>query len=381
MLKKKILMITERRADYSKLRPIIKEIKKSKKLDFQLIVTGSHLLSKYGHTIDDIKRDNFKISSILPMFKKNAPDTGAEMVRAFGRILLKLTDEFERLKPDIILSGFDIGGNFAGSILGAHMNILVAHIEGGEITGTIDESIRHAITKFSHLHFTSNKIATDRIVKMGENKKYVFTVGNTSLDGILSVKIIPKDKLYKKYGLNAKKPYIIILQHTVTSEIDQIDKNFVKTLNAIKELDIQAIVIFGNSDAGSKKIGKLIKILKIKHFLSIPYIDYINLLRNSSALVGNSSSGIIEAPFLKIPSINIGTRQTGRTSSTSILNVGYDESQIKKAILKSLNDKKFLKTVKNTQSLYGNGNTAKKIVKILEDINLKKISTQKKLMY
>ena len=374
-------MITERRADYSKLRPIIKEIKKSKKLDYQLIVTGSHLLSKYGNTINDIKCDNFKISSILPMLKKNAPDTGAEMVRAHGRILIKLADEFERLKPDIILSGFDIGANFAATVLGSHMNILVAHIEGGEITGTIDESIRHAMTKFSHLHFTSNEIATKRIVKMGENKKYVFTVGNTSLDGIISEKTIPKNKLYKKYDLDLKKPFIIILQHTVTSEIDQIDKNFIQTLDAIKELDLQTLVIFGNSDAGSKKIAKLINSTKIKKFLTIPYGDYVNLLKNSSALVGNSSSGIIESPFLKIPSVNIGTRQTGRTRSISVLDVGYNKSQIKKAILKSVYDKQFLKKIKNSTSLYGDGKSAKKIVKILEDIDLKTITTQKKLMY
>ena len=374
-------MITERRADYSKLRPIIKEIKKSKQLDYQLIVTGSHLLSKYGNTINDIKCDNFKISSILPMLKKNAPDTGAEMVRAHGRILIKLADEFERLKPDIILSGFDIGANFAATVLGSHMNILVAHIEGGEITGTIDESIRHAMTKFSHLHFTSNEIATKRIVKMGENKKYVFTVGNTSLDGIISEKTIPKNKLYKKYDLDLKKPFIIILQHTVTSEIDQIDKNFIQTLDAITELDLQTLVIFGNSDAGSKKIAKLINSTKIKKFLTIPYSDYNNLLKNSSALVGNSSSGIIESPFLKIPSVNIGTRQTGRTRSISVLDVGYNKLQIKKAILKSIYDKQFLKKIKNSTSLYGDGKSAKKIVKILEDIDLKTITTQKKLMY
>lgn len=374
-------MITERRADYSKLRPIIKEIKKSKQLDYQLIVTGSHLLSEYGNTINDIKRDNFKISSILPMLKKNAPDTGSEMVRAHGRILIKLADEFERLKPDIILSGFDIGANFAATVLGAHMNILVGHIEGGEITGTIDESIRHAMTKFSHLHFTSNEIATKRIVKMGEDKKYVFTVGNTSLDGIISEKTIPKNKLYKKYDLDLKEPFIIILQHTVTSEIDQIDKNFLQTLEAVKELDIQTLVIFGNSDAGSKKIAKLINSTKIKKFLTIPYGDYVNLLKNSSALVGNSSSGIIESPFLKIPSVNIGTRQTGRTRSISILDVGYNKSQIKKAILKCIFDKQFLKKIKNSKSLYGDGKSAKKIVKIIEDIDLKTITTQKKLMY
>ena len=380
-MKRKILLVTERRADYTKLRPILKEISKSKKLDYFLIVTGSHLLNEYGKTINEIKNDGFKITSTFSMFNKTQKDNGAEMTRSFGRAVAKLSDIIEKLKPDMILTGFDIGANFAAAIIGAHMNIIVGHIEGGELSGTIDESIRHAMSKFAHIHFTSNSDATNRLKKMGENSKYIFTVGNTSLDGIKTIKKIPQSKLGKKYNVDLTKKFIIILQHTVTSEINHIKKNYLKTLNAVKELKIPSIFIFGNSDAGSKQISELIKNSEIKQYLNVPYDDYINLLKNSSALVGNSSSGIIEAPFLHIPTINIGTRQKGRLQSKSIIDVKYSKDDIKKAIIKSIKDKKFLIKVKNSKSFYGKGDSAKKIVHILEQIDLNKIPIQKTMMY
>ena len=380
-MKRKILLVTERRADYTKLRPILEKISKSKKLQYYLVVTGSHLLKEHGLTINDIKSDGFKITKTFSMFKKRRKDTGAEMTRSFGRAVMNLSNIIEKVKPDIILTGFDIGANFAAAIIGAHTNIVVAHVEGGEVTGTIDDSIRHATTKFAHIHFTSNQDASNRLIKMGEMPNYVFTVGNTSLDGIKKLKKISKHDLEKKYGLNLNKPLVIILQHTVTSELETIKENILQTIDAVKELNIQAIIIYGNADAGSQKITKVIKNLKIKQYMTIPYQDYIGLLKHASALVGNSSSGIIEAPFLHVPSINVGTRQDGRLRAESIIDVKYNKNEIKKAIKKAIEDKDFLKKVKSHKSLYGNGDSAKKIVKILEKIDLKKIPIQKKMTY
>jgi GDP/UDP-N,N'-diacetylbacillosamine 2-epimerase (hydrolysing) len=380
-MKRKILLVTERRADYSKLRPILKEISKSKKLDYFLIVTGSHLLREHGKTINEIKNDGFKITSTFSMFNKTQKDNGAEMTRSFGRAVIKLSDIIEKLKPDIILTGFDIAANFAAAIIGAHMNIVVGHIEGGELSGTIDESIRHATSKFAHIHFTSNSDATNRLKKMGENSKHIFTVGNTSLDGIKNIKKIQKSELEKKYNIDLTKKFIIILQHTVTSEINSIEKNFLKTIEVIKEINIQSIVILGNSDAGSKQIIKLLKNSQIKEYSTVPYVDYINLLQHSSALIGNSSSGIIEAPFLHIPTINIGTRQEGRLRSESIIDVEYDKNKIKNTILNVISDKQFLKKIRKQKQLYGIGNSSKKIVKILEELNLKNFPIQKKMTY
>lgn len=198
-MKRKILIVTERRADYTKLRPILEEISKSKKLQYYLVVTGSHLLKEYGLTINEIKSDGLKISKTFLMFQKRRKDTGTEMTRSFGKAVINLSNIIEKVKPDIILTGFDIGANFAAAIIGAHTNIIVAHVEGGEVTGTIDESIRHATTKFAHIHFTSNRDASNRLIKMGEIPDYVFTVGNTSLDGIKKLKKIPKHVLEKKY--------------------------------------------------------------------------------------------------------------------------------------------------------------------------------------
>ncbi len=380
-MKKKILIVTERRADYSKFRPILKEIEKSKKLDYFLIVTGSHLLSEHKQTIDEIYSDGFKITKKFHMYSKNRKDTSVEMAKALGKAIIELTKIIERLNPDIILSGFDIGSNLAVAIVGAHMNKIVAHLEGGEVTGTIDESIRHATTKFAQIHFTTNKIAKKRLIKMGENQKFIFTVGNPSLDSIKNIKKIPIIELEKEFELNLKKPFVIVLQHTVTTEAKEGKKNILQTLQAISELGIQAIIIHGNADFGSKQIRDTIRKSKMRDITTLSFSKYINLLYHASALVGNSSSGKMEAPYLHTPTINIGTRQEGRVKAKSVIDVDYDKTEIKKALKKAMYDKKFLKIVKNQKSPYGNGNSSKKIIKILENMNVEKIPIQKKMSY
>jgi len=380
-LKRKILFVTERRADYSKLRPVIKAVKESNKFDYYLVVTGSHLLRKYGYTINEIKKDGFKIYKKFNMFYNNEEDDLSTMTLAFGRAIFNLTKIIKSLKPDIVFVGFDIGGNFAAAIVGAHMNIHVAHLEGGEVTGTIDEPIRHAITKFSHIHFTSNKEATKRLIRMGETPSNIFTVGNPSLDAIKSMKFIAKEELEKEFKIDLEKPFLLVVQHTVTTEIRDIDRYFLETIEAVRELNIQSIIIAGNIDAGSQKIKKIIENSKINYYDHLEFKKYISLLRYSSAIVGNSSSGIMEAPFLRIPSITIGTRQEGRIKAKSIINVGYNKKQIKRAIKKAITNKKFLDSIKKQKNIHGDGTAAKKIVNILEKLDLKKIPIQKKLSY
>tara|TARA_B110000438_G_C15811966_1_gene650058 strand:+ start:1611 stop:2753 length:1143 start_codon:yes stop_codon:yes gene_type:complete len=380
-MKKKILFISERRADYAKLKPIIKEIEKSETIEYYLLVTGSHLLKKYGYTINEIKKDKIKIYKKFEMFPKNSKNTPDQMTLGFGKSVIEITKIVKKLKPNIIFTGFDIGANFAAAIVGAHMNIHVVHMEGGELTGTIDESIRHAISKFAHIHFTASHLAKKILIKMGENEKNIFVVGNPSLDQIKKVKKIPTKELEKEFNIQLDKPLILLLQHTVTTEFDKIDKYFSETISAIQKCDIQCLIISGNLDAGSEKILKIIEKSKIQNYSNLSFEKYINLLKNCSVLVGNSSSGIMEAPFLRIPSINIGTRQAGRLTSDSIINVGYDKKIIVKAIKKAVYSEEFLKKNKKTKNQYGNGDSAKKIVKILEKMNLNKISIQKKMMY
>jgi len=198
-MKKSILIITERRADFSRFKPILKLIKKDKKLDYKLIVTGLHLVKKYGYTIREIKKENFKIFSKFKIFDKNyfQKNDGSEMAKAIGVAFIRLPNLIKKSKPDLILSGFDIAANFAVSVVGAHMNIPVAHIQGGEVSGTIDESLRHAMTKFSNFHFTANNETKKRLIKLGEIPKNIFPVGCPSIDALFSEKKV-NNKIIKK---------------------------------------------------------------------------------------------------------------------------------------------------------------------------------------
>lgn len=381
-MKRKIFLVTERRADYSRFKPILKKIEKDSDLDYDLVVTGIHLLKKYGHTIDEIKKDGFKIFSTFKMFEEEKiEDTGAEMVRSLGRAITNITYELEKSKPDIILSGFDIAANFAVTIAGAHMNIPVVHIQGGEVTGTIDESLRHAMSKFSHYHFVANDDARKRLIKMGEIPEHVFVTGCPSIDAILQVKEIPKEELEKEFNLDLNKPFIIIIQHPVTSEINEVTSQIIKTLEAVKELNMQAILIYPNNDAGAQQILNVIEKTSIKQVSTLFLQKYVNLLKHAKALVGNSSGGIHETATFHIPTVNIGTRQQGRLRPDNVLDVGHDKDEIKKAILKTLNDKIFLEKVAKCNNPYGDGTASEKIINLLKKIDISSKIIQKKITY
>ena len=207
----KIFIVTERRADFSRFNPIIKLIKKDQKLDYQLVVTGIHLMKEYGYTINEIKNKKFKIYDQFKIFDKNYLEIndGAEMSNSLGIAISKLSKILSRAKPDLILSGFDIAANLAVTICGAHMNIPVAHIQGGEVSGTIDESIRHAMTKFSNFHFTANNESKVRLIKMGEVPKNIFPVGCPSIDALKNEKDLEHRKILKKFKIDIKKKILI----------------------------------------------------------------------------------------------------------------------------------------------------------------------------
>jgi len=379
---KKILFVTERRADYSRFRPVLQKIKEDDELDYRLIVTGAWLLDKVGHPRDIITKDGFKITAEVKMFDENYGDKGNDMARAFGNSVIGLTEEVKKITPDLIMAGFDLSANLAIAIIGGFMNIPVAHLQGGEVTGTIDESLRHAITKFSQIHFCSNDDARQRIIKMGEKRENVFAVGSPSLDLIKEIKLISRRELEKEFDIDFSKPFIIVLQHPVTTEINKVDKQMMITLQAIEELDVQTILIYPNTDAGSQQIIKKIEKSKIKQVKSLPFEKFISLLKLSRALVGNSSAGIHETATLKIPAVNIGSRQNGRLRPSNVIDVGHNKKDIKKAIRKALYPPpKLWKSLKNCYNPYGDGNSAKKIIKILKTIDFGPHMVQKKITY
>jgi len=381
MFKKKILIITERRADYSRFKPILNIIKNEKQYNYTLIVTGSHLLKSHGYTIKDIKKDNFKTQYKINSFiENNKIDDGENMILAIGKILMKISKIIKKEKPDLILSGFDIGANLALTMAGAHLNIPVAHIQGGELTGSIDESIRHAMSKFANYHFVANEDAKKRLIKMGEKRENVFNVGCPSLDALFAEKDIKSHIIRKKFKLRNKEKFIIVIQHPVTTENKLSNYQIIETLEAIKLLKIQTLIVLPNNDSGHSQIIKHIKKSHIRWTKTLTLRDYKSLLKNSSLLLGNSSSGIHEASSFGVPVINIGTRQNGRLKPKNVVNAKHERFDISKKIKYCLYNKTFLKKIKNIKNPYGDGKSSERIIKLIKKIDLK-ASTQKQNSY
>ena len=369
----KILTLVERRADYSRMRPILKELYNDPFFDVYLVVTGICLLDLHGNDIDYIKEDGFHIDVELPMFVKGERNTNASMVRALSKVMSGIVDHLEKYKPDLVLTGFDIGANLATTIAAAHMNIPVAHIQGGEVTGSIDESIRHAMSKFAHIHFPATEDARQRLIRLGENPDYVFNVGCPSIDTIVETPVIDKRILEKKFNIDFSKPVILLIQHPVTTESAESRKQILKTIKVVKELEIQALVALPNNDAGSSEIIDEIKNSGLSWYPSLSTEEFVNVYRHVWAIVGNSSSGIHESSTFGIPAVNIGTRQQDRERAGNVIDVGYDETEIRVGIQKALFDKEYRNEIAKIKNPYGDGNSAKRIVSILKQVSLDNI--------
>ncbi len=288
---RKVFIVTERRADFSRFKPILQKLKENPEFEYDLVVTGLHLLDTHGNTIEEIKESGHEIFATFDMYKDTVEkDTGASMVRSLGVAIQELPEIIERSNPDIVLTGFDIAANFATTVVAAHMNLPVAHIQGGEVSGTIDESIRHAMSKFAHYHLVSNADSSERLIRMGEESRNVFVVGCPSIDAINHVEPLSQEELEREFNLDMSMPYFIVIQHPVTTECERSEKQIQKTLAAIDESGIPAIFVYPNNDAGAQNIIKSLRESKIQHVATLPLEKYINLLKNSSGLIGNSSS-------------------------------------------------------------------------------------------
>ena len=370
MAKRKISITTGTRSEYGLLRQVIQEIAKSKKLEPYLIVTGMHLSKKHGMTINEIKKDGFDIYSKIDMIPKG--DSPYFMSQALGYGIIRFSRVFRKLKPDINLILGDRDEPLASALSASHMNIPNAHIHGGERSFGIDEYNRHALTKISNIHFAVTKKSQKRIIKMGEDPKNVIFTGSPSIDDITNGNITNKEILEKKYKIKFTGNEILLIQHPITTEFQKSTKQIVNTLDAIVRLKKITIAIEPNSDAGNKAIFKNLKLYSKKNkfihtYSSIPRCDYLGLIKNCGALVGNSSSGLIEGGYFNTPVINIGSRQSGREKGGNVFDVNNDSTNsIFYTIEKAMNSKKNFK--KN--QIYGNGDSSKKIVKFLENVKL-----------
>tara|TARA_B100001248_G_scaffold250487_1_gene224642 strand:- start:37420 stop:38595 length:1176 start_codon:yes stop_codon:yes gene_type:complete len=380
--KRKVLCVTGTRADYPRIKSVLREIKKSDKLHLSLVVTGSHLLKEYGSSINEIINDKHQIDDKIYMFKGdyNSPKG---MLKAVARCISGFADTLTKIKPDIVLLTVDRIETMALAVSASLMNFPIAHVQGGEVTGTIDESIRHAVTKLSHIHFPSTKDAALRIKMMGELPSKIFKVGCPYIDEIKFMKSRSRRFLAKKYNLDYKRDFIIFTQHAVTTEFKSASNQIKITLDALKKFkDLQIIAFYSNTDAGGKEI--ISEILKQKNFRVIPNMDskdFLSLMSHSSVMVGNSSAAIREAPSFGLPAVNIGSRQNGRLRAKNIIDVPHKSKLIVRAINKCLKDKAFRRSVGKSKNPYGDGNSAQRIVKILEKIKLDNKLIQKRINY
>ncbi|GAA0082223.1 MULTISPECIES: UDP-N-acetylglucosamine 2-epimerase [Clostridium] len=382
---RKILVVTGTRAEYGLLYWTMKEIKKDKDLQLQLIVTGNHLIREYGYTVGQIKKDGFKIDEEIDMIIDS--EKKSSVLKSMGIEMIQMAQAFDRLKPDILLILGDRYETFIAATCAMMMNIPIAHMNGGESTeGAVDEQIRHAITKMAHIHFPGAAYYKERIIKMGEEPWRVFNVGQAGIENIKKLKLLGKEQLEKELNINFTKKVFLITYHPVTLQLKNTKGQIDNLLKAISNFDAQYIFTYPNADFGSKiiidKINDFVKDHKeAKIYYSLGQKRYLNLLKYADIMIGNSSSGIIESPIFKIPVVNIGDRQKGRVRNKNIIDTDYSENEITNAISKVLKDEKFKENLNSIDNIYGNGNTSKQIVEILKSIAINKKLLSKRLSY
>jgi UDP-N-acetylglucosamine 2-epimerase (hydrolysing) len=372
MNKKRIVFLTGTRADFGKIKSLIKITQEDEKYEVCIFATGMHMNPMYGLTSDEIKKSGF--NNIYKYINH-------EKIKHMDRTLSKTIDGFshyvEEIKPDLVVIHGDRVETMAGAIVGSLNNILVAHIEGGEVSGTIDELIRHSVSKLSHIHLTTNKEAKKRLIQLGELEDSIFIIGSPDLD-LMNSGNLPTLKEAKEYYEISYKKYAIAMFHPVTTEYKNIRKDVKDFVDAIIESKLNYVLIYPNNDLGSVEILEEYKRLKnnsnIKIFPSLRFEFFLKLLKNSTFIVGNSSAGIREAPYYSVKSIDIGTRQFNRVSLDIVIHSEYGKENILNAISQVMNSKL---EINNLHDTFGKGNSDKLFSKLLESDAFWNIDCQK----
>lgn len=374
---KKICVVTGTRAEYGLLYWFLKEIESDKELQLQVIVTGMHLSPEFGLTYKEIEKE-FKINKKIEMLLSS--DTSVGISKSMGLAQISFAESYDELKPDIVIVLGDRYEIFSATSAAMIARIPIAHIHGGEKTeGAFDESIRHSITKMSHLHFTATNEYKNRVIQLGEHPSRVFNVGGMGIENIKRFKLLSKDEFEKliEFKLNIKN--ILVTFHPVTLENSTAKEQFQQLLDAIDELeDTNIIFTKANSDTDGRVINQMIdeyvtkNFQKSVQFTSLGQLRYLSALQYVDAVVGNSSSGLAEAPSFRIGTINIGDRQKGRIKASSVIDCEPNKDSILKSFEK-LYSKEFQNSLINVKNPYGDGCASKKIVEILKNVDLKNI--------
>ena len=367
---RKIAVITGTRAEFGLLKPLIKEINEHEELRLQLVVTAMHLSPEFGNTIEEIELAGYipdkKVECLL------SSDTAVGVTKSLGLAMIGFADAFEELSPDLIVILGDRSEMLAAASAAMVANIPIAHIHGGETTeGAYDEGIRHAISKMSYFHFASTETYRKRIIQLGEDPSRVFNVGAIGLDSINTLRLQSKEEIEKAIDFKLGEKNILITYHPVTLENNSSEKQFQEILDALKDLrDTKFIFTHANSDKNGRIINRMIEDFVKRNpeisiaFQSLGQLRYLSALQYVDAVVGNSSSGIVEVPYFNIPTINIGDRQKGRVRAESVIEAEPISESIRLALGKAL-DHSFREKIKDQQQSYGSGKSAEKIMSII----------------
>lgn len=368
-------MVITARPSYSRMKTALQAIDDHPDLELLLVVAASALLSRYGTAVRFMERDGFTIAA--KVFNVLEGENLLAQAKTTGLGILELTNVFEHLKPDAVVTIADRFETMSTAIAAAYMNIPLVHIQGGEVTGNIDEKVRHAITKLSDLHFVSSKKAQERVIKMGENPRSVFLTGCPSID---IAKIIQENgnmdfDPYQRYGGVGDRPdytngYLVVMQHPVTTEYADAKRQVQETLTAVNELKIPTFWFWPNVDAGSDGTSNAIRAFReienpkhIHFFKNMDSLDFLKLLKNSKCLIGNSSVGIRECSFLGVPVVNIGSRQRGRERGENVVDTEYAQQKIQAAVRQQMERGSF-----GPNTIYGQGNAGQRIGQLLAEV-------------
>ena len=378
MKKRKICVVITARPSYSRIKTALTAIEEHPNLELQLVIAGSALLDRYGNAAEFISNDGFKVAAKVYMVLEGENPT--TMAKTTGLGLMELTNVFYNLQPDAVISIADRFETIATSIAASYQNIPLVHIQGGEVTGSIDEKVRHANTKLADLHLVSNEDARERVIKLGEDPEMVINTGCPSID--LARQLEEENGLnfdpLEKYGgvgsqINWKNGYLVVMQHPVTTEYSQSRENIMETLYAVQESGIPTFWFWPNVDAGSDGTSNGIRTFRenensenIHFFKNMDGLDFLRLIKNSKMLIGNSSAGIREGSYLGVPVLNIGNRQNRRLRAQNVSDVPYDRNEILKRI-KILDGKDFYER----STIYGEGDSGKRIADILASVELR----------
>jgi UDP-hydrolysing UDP-N-acetyl-D-glucosamine 2-epimerase len=382
--KRRICVVVASRANYGRVKSVLTAIKANPRLELQVIVGASALLHRFGNVVEIMRKDGIKPNAVVYLIVEGENPT--TMAKSTGLGIIELATQFENLRPDVVLTVADRFETMSTAIAASYMNIPLAHTQGGEVTGSIDESVRHAITKLAHIHFPTTKLSEQRLLKMGEEPFRVKRTGCPSIDAVKGLDMRLPRNFFKRYGgvgadIDPKKGYVVVLQHPVTTEYGSGFFQINETLKAVAALRRQTVWLWPNVDAGSDDISKGLRVFRerehpdyIHFFRNFSVEDYARLISNSLCLIGNSSSGLREGAYLGVPVINIGSRQQGRERGANVMDAGYDGKDILSKINRQIAHGKYA-----PNPLFGDGLAGGRIADHLATTPLDRL--QKRLTY